>query len=554
MTVPRLPSTPAAGGDPHPAAGQAAASSGPNGEPFRTALAGSNITVATCDTELRYTWVHNPPPWFPDEDVIGRRADELASADAMAELMTLKRDVLRTGERVRREVPIRVGDEQLFYQITGEPLRDAAQEVIGVAIAAADVTAQRRAEETQRFIAETDAILTAPLDVDVRMRLITDVAIRTLADYCILVLTDPPTPQPIISAARDPEKLKVVEALLGSYPAEERRGALLVERVLESGEPLLIEDVDALNLDVLVEDEHQRELIRRLASRSTLAVPLRATDRALGVLVLGIVGPGPRYTEAQLRAAGEMARRAASAIENARLYEAAQQAVTARAQMQRVVAHDLRSPLSVLSSTVQLLAAGGDATVARRADIARRAIQQMERLIDDLLDFSRLESGGLSLHKERFSPAALVHEMVELEREHAAGHDLTLHAEVHDHLPRLHCDPDRLRQVLANLLANAVKFTPAGGEITVRAEPGDGGVRFSVQDSGIGVEPEQVPHIFDPFWQSKRGGRAAGAGLGLAIARGIVEMHGGRIDVASAGPGRGSTFWFTIPVESETGE
>jgi signal transduction histidine kinase len=214
-----------------------------------------------------------------------------------------------------------------------------------------------------------------------------------------------------------------------------------------------------------------------------------------------------------------------------------------------VVAHDLRNPLNTMLMAAQLLADSTEPeSVARRqAAVVQRAGERMNRLVQDLLDVKRMESGRLTIELRRVLAPTLVTEAVEMLRSIAASSriELVLEDSCED-LPPVSADPHRVQQVLSNLIGNAIKFTPRGGRIAVRCSRAEGEVRFEVRDTGPGIPAEHLPHVFGQFWQAKRADRR-GIGLGLAIAKGIVEAHGGKIWVEST-CGVGSTFFFTLPV------
>jgi signal transduction histidine kinase len=182
--------------------------------------------------------------------------------------------------------------------------------------------------------------------------------------------------------------------------------------------------------------------------------------------------------------------------------------------------------------------------------VIQRAAKRMNRLIRDLLDVSTMEAGRFAIEHARISPSELLAEFVEAQRPMAAASTLELRLDVSDELPDIWGDSSRVLQVLENLIGNASKFTAPGGLITIGAVPRSGEVVFWVADSGCGISAEGLPHVFDRFWQARKGDRK-GAGLGLPITRGIVEAHGGRIWVEST-PGRGTIFFFTIPEAART--
>jgi PAS domain S-box-containing protein len=223
----------------------------------------------------------------------------------------------------------------------------------------------------------------------------------------------------------------------------------------------------------------------------------------------------------------------------------AEHATKVRDEVLAILAHDLRNPLqSILGAASMLALTAEQDKRQRQLQILVRAVRGMERLVTDLLDVARIESGTFAIRKERVDTTTLIREMVELCEPQAAARNIALGADVGEDVKPMLADRDRLLQVLSNLLGNALKFSEAGGRVVVRAANTDGAVRISVEDSGRGISEDDLPHVFDRFWQVDRTSRG-GAGLGLAICKGIVEAHGGRIWAASA-VGRGTTFHFEI--------
>jgi signal transduction histidine kinase len=289
------------------------------------------------------------------------------------------------------------------------------------------------------------------------------------------------------------------------------------------------------------------QALRELEPRSVVVAPMLAHGRLLGTLAFIATRPGRRHDERDLHFVEELARRSALALENARLYEAAQQAIQARNDLLGIVAHDLRNPLNNILMQSEMLRRRGQEPERRSqktVDVIRRSAGRMNRLIQDLLDVTRVEAGCLSLSRDQVSAAQLVADVVEAHAALAAAASLDLRVNL-EQIPEIWADRDRLMRVFENLIGNAVKFTPQGGQISVGAAPRDKEVLFWVADTGSGITAAELPHLFDRFWQGRMG-ESRGAGLGLPIAKGIVEAHGGRIWVEST-PGRGSTFFFTIP-------
>ncbi len=443
-------------------------------------------------------------------------------------------------------------DDEVFWrkdgssfpvEYTSAPIREDGR-IAGAVVTFRDISERRRAEAAQRFLLEASRRLSGSLDVDATLREVTTLIVPERADYVMIHLVDDQGEVRTAAAVhRDPEQSDLVRRAGNAVGA--------VARVLRSGEPELVAEVSDEWLRSASRDASQRPVLDALRSRSLMLVPLRARERVIGAVTFGLTEPRGSFTGEDLVTAEDLCGSAALALENARLFRDAQQAARIRDEVLRIVAHDLRNPLNtiLLSAGVlgELLGLAAEAHPAeqRQIDMIRRSVHRADRLIQDLLDVARVEAGTLVVQPALQPAAPLVHEAVELHRPLADEKGVRLEAEVPESLPQVAADHDRILQVFSNLIDNAIKFTPEGGRITVRAEPGIDEVVFSVADTGSGIPEEQRARLFDPFWQARRA-RRAGAGLGLAIARGFVEAHGGRIHVESE-VGKGTTMSFTVP-------
>ena len=340
-------------------------------------------------------------------------------------------------------------------------------------------------------------------------------------------------------------------------------------RVANTGEEALRMAVahppDLILLDVMMPGMDGREVCQRLKENpGTASVPVifltsndQEADEELG-LNLGAVDYITKpfstpITLARIRNHTRMKQQAdqlaAMAVESDRLRDEAQRATRAHEDVVAVVAHDLRNPLSTILMAARLLQApeGDDARLARAklGERITRAASRMETLIKDLLDLAAIEAGQLAVDQQPIEVQPLAAEALEMMLPLATGKGLNLSLRLEDADTLLSCDRGRVLQVFANLIGNAIKFTLSGGRITVIGRIDNTAYRFTVQDSGPGIAADQVPHIFDRYWQGRNTDRR-GVGLGLSIAAGIVAMHGGRI-WADSELGEGSAFHFTLP-------
>ena len=286
------------------------------------------------------------------------------------------------------------------------------------------------------------------------------------------------------------------------------------------------------------------------ASDNALVTPLVGRNgRTLGMIRLWGKKDG-KFTESDEAILTQLAQLCSVALENARLYKAAQDATRARDDLVAIVSHDLRNPIHTINMAAAFLLdvappVDRRVTSRRQLEVIQRQANRANRLISDLLDVARIQAGGLAVEPIPVEVRSLVQEALDSATPLATGNQLTLSRDVGEDVSTVSSDRDRVLQVFANLIGNAIKFTPKGGQITIRAESAGAEVRFVVCDTGPGIPPEHLPHVFDRYWQAKSTAKL-GTGLGLSIAKGIVEAHGGRIWVESE-PGCGASFIFTLP-------
>jgi signal transduction histidine kinase len=428
-----------------------------------------------------------------------------------------------------------------------------------------DLTHRRKAEESERrlgleraareeaelgearaaFLAEASRVLSSSFDYETTLARVARLAVPYLADYCVIDMVDGGRLRRVAAAAAESAVEPRVQRLRDFVP-ELSWSTNPIVAALHSAESLLVPD--ALEIeprDVTRSPEHLA-LLRWLRPRSAMFVPIKGSTGTLGVISLVATADWRKYTQNELNLATDLAGRTALAIQNAQLFHESQQANRARDEILSVVAHDLRNPLSAIQNSAELLAQVEPTERQSSAiEMILRATAGMNGLIGDLLEVTRIDAGRLTLDTAPLPLRSLLRESTAMLGALAGSRGISLELRLADDDLVIEADGMRLHQVLSNLVGNAIKFTPTGGRVTIECGAEDEEARFGVIDTGPGIAPEEIPHIFGRFWQRNRRDRR-GLGLGLAIAKGLVEAHGGRIWVEST-VGEGARFYFTLP-------
>lgn len=405
-----------------------------------------------------------------------------------------------------------------------------------------DITDVKMAQEREAFIGRASAALASSLDYRHTLSLVADLAVSFLTESCAFELfgTDGAIER-VAAAYREPAAMTSLAEECSPRPAPLR---ILLAEVRRTQQPRLIRQQ---SLTVETDESGLLADLRALGVTSMIVAPLVARSRVLGAVVLASHGSGRDYDATDVRVAADLAHRAAMAIDNARLFEEAQDANRAKDDFLARLSHELRTPLNaVLGWTLMLRGIADPARVDRGLDVIDRNGRALTRIIEDLLDFSRNVRSGL-----RFEPTAIdlrdVAQQAVTSIEPVAQQNdvrLTMSAD----LPCMVTgDAARLQQVAWNLLTNAVKFTPPGGTVSVTVGADAYGVEMRVADTGQGIRPELLDVIFDPFRQGDAHG-TPGLGLGLAIVRQIVQVHGGTVDAENRVDGGGALFTVRLPL------
>jgi PAS domain S-box-containing protein len=417
--------------------------------------------------------------------------------------------------------------------------------VLGMGTITRDITAQKRIENEQRFLADVGAVLTSTLDYEATLENIARLAVRDLADFCMVDLIEEDGSLKRLKAlSRDSSKTWICDLFM--QVSLDGRRAHLARSALESRHPVLMEHLSAEMFASLSQNEQDLQALRAADPKSIIAVPLLAHGKLVGAIVLMFCSFDRMYRPADVRLVEELALRAAFSIEHARLFAEAQLAVKTREEVLAIVSHDLKNPVATMELVASLLRRTERMdSLGEFADNIQTSVDEMQRLIADLLDFSRIQSGTFSVETHAEQLRRLVMTSIDGIRLLAETRRQTLEVDLSPNLPEVAVDADRIRQVMSNILGNAIKFTPAGGTIRVSARQQGDAVMVSIVDTGPGIPPEHLSKVFDKFWKGQET-KGTGSGLGLSIAKGIVEAHGGSI-WAESELGKGSSFAFTLP-------
>ena len=408
-----------------------------------------------------------------------------------------------------------------------------------------------RHSQRMAFLAEVSSLFST-LDYEASFRRLANLAVPRLGDWCAIDVERDGRLTRLAVAHPDPDMLRVAEQLyVGDLTLED---STAVGRVMQTGEAELYSEITDTQLATAARDADHLASLRLLSMRSAIVAPLLARGRTLGVLTLVSSNPERRYDASDLRFVELVARRAAMVIDNARLYEEARRANHAKDEFLALLSHELRTPLNAIMGWAQVLLTpappgAAEPPVVRGLEIIQRNAKLQADLVEGLLDVARVATGGLPLSRQLLDPAEAAAAAIEGVRPAASERGLELYLTARTGECRVLADPNRLHQMLSNLLSNALKFTDRGGHIDVRVKPSHGWCEIEVADTGAGIAPEFLPHVFERFRQADSSAtrRHGGLGLGLWLVQELVKAHGGTIRAASDGLDRGATFTIRLP-------
>jgi PAS domain S-box-containing protein len=487
--------------------------------------------------------------WTQDE-IIGQRIETLLPERyranhprQVAEFGRSKVKSRRMGER-REIAGLRKSGEEFAAEAAISQVHNGDDVIYAVVLR--DVSIRKRFEQREKFLAEAGEKLAASFGSTETLTQVARLAIPVIADGCIL---ENRVGNGFLAGAvahMDPAIEEILDKVSFSAPRIPPKGHPLAE-ILARRSPVLLQSSATLRLLEASSMPGYLEAVEAMKPESAVFLPLVAREQLIGALTL--FRSKGSFDGDDLGFAEDLARLAALALDNAQLHDAVRASLRARDEMVGVVSHDLRNPVAAVKMLSRTLLRNPDndgASAHETIELIAQAAEQMDTLIQDLLEVNRLDSGKLLIAPEPVDPSVLLTDSLQTLRPLVDEKGIKLDLQIATGLPRVMADPERIQQTLSNLVGNSIKFSPAGSKIVVVVRSDGACVVISVLDNGVGIAADHLPRVFDRYWQSSRTDRH-GAGLGLAIAKGIVESHGGRIWIESK-PREGTTVSFTLPL------
>jgi PAS domain S-box-containing protein len=537
-------------------------------ELFRSLIENSTDAIALVSEAGLFTYVSPAVEkmlGYTPAELVGRDIRDLFPPDYFSEIAVQFAAVTQAPDRV-------VTVEHLYLHKNGTPLwleSAITNRLHNPAIHAyvanfRDITARRQASEHEHLLNAASDVLVASIDHQITLQEIAQLIVPALADYCRIGILDETNHIKEIAAHHtDPAQISLVSQLYEQYKDREST-AYGLQKLLETGKPELIPIVSERVLDIVRDNPELIATTRSLGVRSYMGVPLIARGRIIGAITFSSIQPTRRYSETDLHFAQELARRIALTLDNGYLYQQAQEEIQERKRVEAALraseerkdefiamaSHELKTPITALKGFTNVLqrrlSKQGDAQSLYYLARMDAQLDKLTKLISDLLDVTRMQSGKLVVQQELFDLNLLIRETVETLQAATETHRLLIEGSA---TAQIMGDKDRLAQVFINLITNAIKYSPHADTVIVRlAKAGDQAI-VSVQDFGIGIAETHQPHIFERFYQVADPDEKTypGLGIGLYISQEIVKRHQGRIWLESR-KGAGATFFVALPL------
>ena len=488
---------------------------------------------------------------FTASEAVGKHISLIVPEEQRDELVVIMERLWR-GELIDHWDTIRMRKDGSLVDVSLRisPIRDAYGEVIGASKVARDVSQRKRNEQSLQFLADASASLAALIDRDSALQQAAASMVPFFADWCVVyaLRTDGTIGNPA-SAHRDPAKQQLLSEFLAEYPVDWESPSVTV-RAWRTGHTQFIPRLTDEQLQKLGQNDHLMKSLWTLNPRSVISVPMKIRERTIGVISFVQSDSGQIYEESDVPLAEDLARRVATALDNAQLLNSIRESERQKDEFLAMLAHELRNPLAAIRYAADAARLPDSEAPSEMLDVIDRQANNLTRLIDSLLDISRISQEKIQLRREPIDAVAIIERAVAALQPLIEEKGDRLVVEIADEPLPLFVDATRTEQILANLLTNAAKYSPDGSEITLKAHASEGEVVVQVIDHGIGISAEMLPRVFDLFAQADHtlDRSQGGLGIGLTVVRKLTEMHGGTVSVHSDGVGQGSTFTVRLPL------
>jgi PAS domain S-box-containing protein len=526
--------------------------------------------ISYVDCDMHYRFVNDAYEkllGMKREDIIGARVQDILSETAFKTIEPHLRLAL-TGCREGVAVEVNVRDEsRQWLSAIYSPDFDSFGFVRGVSVLAIDVTDRKKIEEEQKsqrqrseYLSEVSSVLNSSLNAKEILDGLVRLSVPTISDYCSFRRYEGGYLKLLSLAHAQPEKTALTWEKERLYPVDPNNEKSSLYRAIRTQKSELVSQVLDSRLERGVKDPRHLELKKLIDIGSYMCVPIVVRGRSYGVLTFVNCRTSRQFNQMDLNFAEEIAKRGALAIDNSQLYDESQAINRVKDEFLATLSHELRTPLNVIAGYSELLSNEFDSMKSEEIKQAIDAIARNARLqtemIADLLDVSKIITGKIAFRPQKISIQEIIKAVTDNFSITADAKGLSLNVETKGVPKFIYGDPVRLQQVIWNLVSNALKFTPKGGQIHVSAERDGDNCVIQVQDSGVGIDPEFLPYVFDRFRQedSSITKRFGGLGLGLSISRQLIEVHGGTIRAESAGKNFGTRFTVTLPVKMDLHE
>jgi PAS domain S-box-containing protein len=508
--------------------------------------------VWTADAEGRIDYVNERWTVYTGRPAPKMRGDvwrAVVHAEDRSETMRAWGAAVASGSPFEATLRLRRGDGTYrWHLVRAYSLCSETRRVIKWFGTCTDIHHQKRFEDSQRLLSESSRVLAASLDIESTLGTVASLVATWFRGFCLIDLLDDSGLARVAAAHADPAKRPLMEELRALAPGGDRHSPLW--NAFASRQTEVCNNITDEILESGTQSPRHVEVRRSLETSAYMIAPLLAGGAPVGTLMIGLTGD-QLFELDDVRPVEELAYRIALSVSNARAFAQAREANRLKDEFLAIVSHELRTPLNAMRGWLSLLKSAklSEPQSAHARDVIERNIIAQTQLVEDLLDISRIVSGRMRLSVKPVALEAVVSAALDSLRLAAEAKGLQLVADIEQPAGQVAGDADRLQQIVWNLLSNAIKFTPRGGRVTVSLRRLDSHVELVVSDTGQGIAPAFLPHVFERFRQGDATTTrpTGGLGLGLAIVRNLAELHGGTVTAASDGEGTGASFTLSLP-------